>query len=455
MELTSNPSLVFHTRRLTPSGPGTEHTVGLDLDLARFAGSDGVLFDHQGTGFAGRGIAAKIPITDRGPRTIADAVATALRRIEPFPIVSGPKETDLGIPDPRAWPGPVAFGALPFARDEPAELIVPREIVRRDATGELWLTTIGTEADLASIDLNGSPTADAMLLKFSYPDSPPDDHGDLVVEPTRSDEAWIETVRAVRDELRRSATRKAVIARELLLTSSTSIDVQHVLDRLRVAYPQCYRYSLPIGHGRFVGATPELLVQRDGDAVHAQPMAGTTRRRTGDPVIDAALAQELLGSLKDQIEHRITIDMVHETLLPWCSYLDEEAEPSIVAMANVGHLATRLEGRLSHPPASVLELASALHPTPAVGGYPRADALRLIADHEHLDRGWYAGPVGWVDAEGNGTWAVALRCAEISADGRTARLFAGVGVVPDSDPDAEFAETDAKFAAMLGAFGLT
>jgi menaquinone-specific isochorismate synthase len=141
--------------------------------------------------------------------------------------------------------------------------------------------------------------------------------------------------------------------------------------------------------------------------------------------------------------------MVHDTLLPWCSYLDEEAEPSIVAMANVQHLATRLEGKLSSPAASVLELVTALHPTPAVGGAPRDVALAMITELEQLDRGRYAGPVGWVDAEGNGTWAVGIRSAELA--GTTARVFAGVGVVADSEPASELAETRAKMQAVLGA----
>ena len=177
-------------------------------------------------------------------------------------------------------------------------------------------------------------------------------------------------------------------------------------------------------------------------------MAGTAAR-SDDPSTDARLAASLIASTKDQREHRLTIDMVHDTLLPWCSYLDEEAEPSIVAMANVQHLATLVEGRLSSPPASIIELMTALHPTPAVGGSPRDVALDLIERYEHMDRGRYGGPVGWVDAAGNGAWAVGIRSAEL--DGPAARLFAGVGVLPSSDVEAELAETRAKFQALLGA----
>src|SRR5262249_19668392 len=162
--------------------------------------------------------------------------------------------------------------------------------------------------------------------------------------------------------------------------------------------------------GGFVGATPELLVSRLGDIVRSHPMAGTVAR-SADPTTDTRLAAGLLASAKDREEHRITIDMVHDTLLPYCSYLDEEAEPSVVAMANGQPLATMVEGRLSAPAASVIELMTALHPTPAVCGSPRPAALAMIGRLEGFDRSRYAGPVGWVDAAGNGEWAVGIRSA--------------------------------------------
>jgi menaquinone-specific isochorismate synthase len=177
-------------------------------------------------------------------------------------------------------------------------------------------------------------------------------------------------------------------------------------------------------------------------------MAGTTPRG-GDPAGDQRLAGALFASAKDRHEHQITIDNVHDTLLPWCSYLDYEAEPSVVAVANLQHLATLVEGRLSRPAPSVLDLVAALHPTPAIAGSPRDRSVAWIAAHEGFDRGRYAGTAGWTDARGNGTWCVSVRCAELS--GASARVFAGVGVVPDSDPAAELAETSTKFEAMLGA----
>jgi isochorismate synthase len=221
-------------------------------------------------------------------------------------------------------------------------------------------------------------------------------------------------------------------------------DVASVVRRLRHGYPSCFVFSVE----GFVGASPELLVSRTGDVVRSQPMAGSAPR-SGDPSADARLAAGLLASAKDREEHQITIDVAHDTLLPWCSYLDALAEPTVVPVANVQHLATLVEGRLSSPAPSALALARALHPTPAVGGSPTDEALRVMAELEGLDRDRYAGPVGWVDAAGNGRFAVGIRSAEVS--GSTARLFAGVGVVADSDPDAELAETRVKLQALLSA----
>jgi menaquinone-specific isochorismate synthase len=237
---------------------------------------------------------------------------------------------------------------------------------------------------------------------------------------------------------------KVVLAREIVVEADDDLPVAAILRRLRRTFPDALRFSID----GFVGASPELLVARVGDIVRCHPMAGTAPR-SGDPAADARLGAALLASEKNRVEHRHTIDLVHDTLIGFCSYLDEDAEPSVVAMANVQHLGTRVQGRLSSPPASVVELVTVLHPTPAVCGRPRPAALELIGRHENIDRGRYAGPVGWVDSAGNGSWAVGIRGAQI--DGATARVLAGVGVVADSDPVAELAETRAKLQAMLGA----
>lgn len=405
-------------------------TVRLDteIDLLELAGDDGVLFEKGRRGLAGRGLALTIDVPRAAPSRAAEVVGDALATIE--------CDDAVGLPGC----GPVAFGALPFAPSTPGQLVVPRLIAGRADDGTRWVTTV-TE--------DGTDPIEA--LQRAVDDECHTGEGprridavDFSVRSSRTPTDWCSAVAAARDAIRAGRARKVVLAREVIVSTSASLSRRTVLSRLRAAYPGCFVYSI----GALVGASPELLVARSGDIVRSHPMAGTAPR-SGDPSTDARLAAALLSSAKDQVEHRITIDMVHDTLLPWCSYLDEEAEPSIVAVANVQHLATMVEGRLSSPPASVVELMTALHPTPAVCGHPRDEALALIAEYEGLDRGSYAGPVGWVDAIGNGEWAVGIRCAAI--DGTTARLYAGVGVVADSDPVAELAETQAKLQALLGA----
>jgi menaquinone-specific isochorismate synthase len=382
-----------------------------DVDLLAVAGANGFLFEEHGAGLAGAGVAARIPVAEAEERLAA--------------IVT---EDEVGLPGC----GPVAFAALPFTLTPDADLVVPQVVVGRTADGTRWVTTIGAM---------GAPTPEITSTAVA---PRPGWAADARITSSRDPADWQAAVVTARDKIRAGALDKVVLAREVRIEMSEEIDVVGVLARLRSSFPSSFVYSVD----GMIGASPELLVSRSGDVVRSHPLAGTAPR-SGDPAVDARIANALVASTKDQLEHRLTIDMVHDTLLPWCSYLDEEAEPSIVAVANVQHLGTLVEGRLSKPLPSVLDLVRALHPTPAVGGHPRADALALIDELEELDRGRYAGAVGWVDADGNGRWAVALRCAQIS--GSSARLYAGVGVVRDSDPDAELAETQAKFAAMLGA----
>jgi menaquinone-specific isochorismate synthase len=224
------------------------------------------------------------------------------------------------------------------------------------------------------------------------------------------------------------------------------MDVHAVLLRLRASFGSSYRFCID----GLIGASPELLVQVEGRTVRSHPLAGTAPR-TGEPATDARLAAELVASTKNQVEHRVVIDMVHDTLLPWCSYLDWEPEPSVVTVANVQHLGTAVEGALSEPRPSVMTLVRALCPTPALGGAPSADAIDFIDSVEPMDRGNYGGAVGILDTHGNGTFAVTIRCAEFSTDRRSARLFAGGGIVAESDPVAELAETQSKLQAMLSA----
>ncbi|UDY36010.1 isochorismate synthase [Dermatobacter hominis] len=326
--------------------------------------------------------------------------------------------------------GPVAFGALPYDRRSAATLVVPAFLHGRTSDGDRWTTRI---------EGPGIPTHE-LIGDDVAPHRQP---GTVVVEGGRVGQ-WVHGVVRAVQHIRQGALTKVVLAREITVTGDGPFDAPTLLRRMRRAAPASFAYSVD----GFVGATPELLVSRIGDVVRAHPMAGTLPR-TGDPDADARRAGELLGSHKNRVEHQITIDMVHDTLLPWCSYLDAEPEPSIVAAGPVQHLASLVEGRLSQPEPSVLELVAALHPTPAVGGWPRAEALALQAELEGVDRGRYAGPVGWVDAAGNGVFGVGIRGVQL--DGAEARLFAGVGVVAESDPEAELEETRAKAQAVLSA----
>jgi len=217
---------------------------------------------------------------------------------------------------------------------------------------------------------------------------------------------------------------------------------------LRSAYPSCFTYLVTGADGTaFAGASPELLVRRSGGHAHAQPMAGSVARGATE-ADDERLADELRLSRKDTAEHDVVSRFVVEAMRPFARDVIAHA-PEVVRFTNIQHLATAVDAELSEPHADVLDLAAALHPTPAVGGWPRDSADRIIDDLEAMERGWYAGAVGWTDGNGDGEFAVALRCGLLWEDG--ARLYAGVGVMPDSDPARELEETDLKFKALLSA----
>lgn len=336
--------------------------------------------------------------------------------------------------------GPVAFGALPFDRDRPATLVVPQVLHARSADGSRWTTTVAP-VEAGATASGGADSGHSTGERRDRPAQPPHPR-ELRLRATSSEADWCAAVERATARIAAGELTKVVLARELSIDTDVPLDPGRMLRRLRHRHPAAMCFAID----GVVGASPELLVSRVGDVVRARPMAGTAAR-TGDPDADQRRAAELLGSAKNRAEHRITIDMVHDTLLGWSSFLDIEPEPSVVAAGPVQHLATMVEGRLSHPAAPVIELVAGLHPTPAVGGWPRADAIRLIEQLEPTDRGRYAGPVGWTDAAGNGAWAVGIRSVELA--GTTARLFAGVGVVADSDPAAELAEARAKAEAML------
>ncbi len=270
----------------------------------------------------------------------------------------------------------------------------------------------------------------------------------LDVSPVRNPVAWAAAIESAAARLRSGEASKVVLAREILARGDGVMPAGMVARSLRSAYPSCFTYLITGADGTaFAGASPELLIRRTGAHAHAQPMAGSVARGATEAE-DERLADELRLSRKDTAEHDVVSRFVVDALRPFASSVAAHA-PEVARFTNIQHLATSVDAELSDPHADVLDLAAALHPTPAVGGWPRDAADRIIDDLEAMERGWYAGAVGWTDGNGDGEFAVALRCGLLWEDG--ARLYAGVGVMPDSDPARELEETDLKFKALLSA----
>ena len=388
------------------------------LDLTTVCGSDGFLFVQNSTGYAGRGVA-----TTASQLTISSVLAS-------IEIIPGALQQS-----------PIAFGLVPFLPTDDAVFFIPQALFAKRSDDVMTLTLFGDSDDEVSDE-----KANQFILEALHTSAPQPRAQSFNVAPLTPVNVYLSAVEEARNAVQRGDIRKAVIARDISVESNSPIDVHGVLVRLKASFGSSYRFSI----GNMVGASPELLVEIDGRIVRSRPLAGTTPR-TGDPETDSRLAEQLKASEKNQIEHRVVIDMVHDTLLPHCSYLDWEAEPSIVTVANVQHLGTYLEGALTEPSPHILDLVRALCPTPALGGSPTREAIELINKYEGLERGFYGGAVGWLNADGDGTFAVTIRCAEFSDDRQSARLFAGGGIVADSEPLAELAETQAKFQAMLSA----
>ncbi len=332
--------------------------------------------------------------------------------------------------------GAVAFASFAFD-PEPGHsvVVVPRVVVGlRD--GVAWLTQISTAASpIPTVSLIGSV----------------DDRGDdeLKVtfgQGTRSVQSWKQAVDVAVERIAAGGIDKVVLARDITVTSDSPIDSRVLLERLASEYPECWTFAVD----GLVGATPELLVRRTGDQVTSRVLAGTIRA-SADSGKDARLAQMLLASDKDHEEHRYAVGSVAAALAAHCTDLDVPERPRLLRLSNVQHLATDVTGELVDG-APVLALAASLHPTAAVCGTPTERAFALIRELESMDRGRYAGPVGWLDANGDGEFGIALRCAQIDPENANQmRLFAGCGIVAGSTADSEFAESDAKFEAMRGA----
>lgn len=364
------------------------------MSASTLVAPDTFVFEHHTTRLRFEGARERIVVAGgdgRAARASA-AVATALASIAS-----------------DATPGAVAVGALPFDQARPATLVIPDRVASP--------REVSDDAELTSIRVTPVPTPDS----------------------------YRRAAHAATAAIAAGTLRKVVLARMLVVQSETAFDSGVILDRLRAREPNAYVFAAQ----GFIGATPELLVSRRGRAVVSHPLAGTARRSM-DAAEDADAAAALLSSAKDLAEHAFVVDAIASALEPLCTSITAVG-PEPVATGAMWHLGTRIEATLRDPATTSLELAGALHPTPAVCGTPRDAALRFIAEHEGFDRTLYAGLVGWQDPTGDGEWAVALRCAEVRE--RMATLFAGAGIVSGSDPARELAETDAKFDVMLRALG--
>jgi isochorismate synthase len=380
------------------------------------------------------------------------AVAAACRELARGALV-GRDSADPASPPGAGpvWVGGFAFaprgGAAPeWGSLAPAQLVLP----------EISLARRGDEARMTvSAMVEGDESADAILDRLRarveslepvpMPLFDPDPLESARVAGAAPPEHFESAVAQAVERIRAGEIEKVVLAREVRVHAPHEIDPAPVLDALRAAFPACYCYLVGTPDCAFIGASPELLVRRDGARAQTVALAGTTRR-SADPSVDDLLGEQLLRGAKNREEQAIVTRRIERTLRPVSVWVAAADEPVLVKVQNVQHLATPIRAQLADPVPCV-ELAGMLHPTPAVGGEPRDDAARLIPALEGLDRGWYAGTVGWTDLSDDGEFCVAIRCALLR--GSVAHLYAGNGIVRDSDPADELAETEVKLQALL------
>ena len=371
-----------------------------------------------GEGLVGWGVAARVPVgggEGRFERSIKELQG----------IFTGAEADDeVGVPGT----GPLAFGSYTFDPQAEGSVLIVPEVVVGKRNGRAWKTTVGG-AEMPSPEV--VPEVDSHDFRIRYAGS------------SISEVEWLEAVAEAAATVARGELEKVVLARDVRIWSKTPFDLAVLVSRLAARFPECFTFCCE----GFVGSTPELLVRRTGGDVESLVLAGSAPRgKTQEE--DAELGRQLSASEKDLAEHEPALRSVVEILERNCSSLRVPEQPDLLRLQNVQHLASRVQGELSEP-LTALELAGSLHPTAAVCGLPRRDALEHIRKVEGLDRARYAGPVGWVDARGDGEWGIGLRCAEL--EGTRGRLFAGAGIVADSVPEKELEETRLKLRAMMSA----
>jgi len=391
-----------------------EHLPLLDL----LPDSNPVAWLRAGEGLVGWGSFATTTV--RGPQRFADSRKWWLKQLESFAITNSVHGNGTG---------PVLFASFSFSSDEESVLIIPQVIVGKKGD-KSWITWIGS-----------SPQPD---LNVRAPDLI---HNSITWDSAdHADDAWKSRVSTAVDRIQSGKLDKVVLARDFTGHSDQDIEPRTILKKLAAEYPSTWNFSV----AGLVGATPELLLRLSRKMVTSRVLAGTISK-TGNDERDLALAASLARSSKDLEEHLYAVKSVADALEPFCTSTNVPDAPYVLHLANVMHLATDVTGAIAEKLAHVdaFTILEQLHPSAAVCGTPREQAGQLITEIESMSRGRYAGPVGWIDAAGDGELGIALRCGQI--DGDSIRIFAGCGIVAGSDPDKELAESVAKLVPMRSA----
>ncbi len=416
---------------------------------SRLASDRWFCWEQPDRGFALAGMGVAREAASRGARRFAE-VAAEIGRTGRDAVVEAPRGLPAG--SGPVWLGGFAFdpeggGSATWSSFEPGSLFLPEvSICRHGEEAFLTVNAVvgpGEDAERRGEELTARLAALRTEATLPLLDPHPTAHADIRgARPPRSFEEAVEkaTARIAAGEM-----KKVVLAREVIVSSAAAHDPAPVFGAMRRQFPSCFCFCAGTPEAAFVGASPELLVRRSGAGVSTVALAGSTRR-SSDPAVDDHLGERLMRSDKDRREHRIVAERIVRRLRPHSVWVETAPEPAIVKVANIQHLATPVIAQLAEP-RSAVELAGMLHPTPAVGGEPWPAAAAPLTELERMDRGWYAAPVGWMDATEDGEFCVALRSALLRD--RDAHLFAGVGVVAGSDPEAELAETEVKLQAML------
>jgi salicylate biosynthesis isochorismate synthase/menaquinone-specific isochorismate synthase len=403
-------------------------------------------WEQPDRGFALAALGVAQEATSRGPHRFRDVARECVRAEA---IVDEPPGLPAGAG--AVWVGGFAFdqeggGSSPWSSLAPASLVLPELSICRSGDGAfLTVNAVVQAGDDAERIVSGLEARVSSLRADPLPMLDPHPTSRVEISSVRLPGGFERSVSAATERIGAGEMEKVVLAREVLVTAGAAHDPAALFGAMRQQFSSCFCFCCGTPEAAFIGASPELLLRRSGASVSTVALAGSARR-SSDPAVDDHLGEQLMRSDKDRREHAIVAERIARALRPHAVWVEAAPEPEIVKVANIQHLATPIVAQLAEP-RSAVELAGLLHPTPAVGGEPKEVAKAVIAELEQMDRGWYAGPVGWMDATEDGEFCVALRSALLRD--REAHLYAGVGVVAGSDPAAELAETEIKLGALL------